>query len=735
MHSSPGAAGGGGEEAPDVNAPEANRDAGGHPEAGGSASGADAGPAPAVDAATRDDAGPELGAGSHGNVDAPALAGGSGYQLPFHVVDAEYSDTLDRIVIASDEPNRVVAIDAETGDFSAIALPQTPLAVSVHPDGASAAVAHDGFVSLVQLEPPRLLATHAVSVDAIDVVLAGNGYSYAFPRSNTWSTIASLELATGAATLGMTSVYGGTVGRLHPSGDRMYGADRGISPSDIERYDLAGGIANVAYDSPYHGGHAPCGNLWFTQDGARIVTACGRAFRASNARADDMLYAGALEGNPRVGHLDHSRAAGWLAVSHVGFDRTRELSLFEDAFLGLRQNVTLPRFVVGGREYAAEGRFTFFNRDGTRLYALVRAETAAPLADNFALARFEISARSGSPMPIPSVLPPPDPLPVAVTAALGTVLDFDVIDAEYSRALDRIVAVRANPSRLVLLNPTNASASSVDLPLLPTSIALAVDGTHAVVGHDGWVSRVDLVQRTVVNTARVSAVVGDLVPGPGGYAFAIPARDQWEYVYGVDLQLDVQTISTYSISSGTRARLHPSGTRFYAVDIGFQRYDMANGLAQPTIRANDSAHPGCTVLAFSEDGTRIFGSCGNVFRASNVPEEDMTYLATLAGAPSAVHMDHSAAARLLALARSKSPVSTPAPGEVSLFHDASLQLAATLPLPSAAIGAVTHHTTGRFVFFDRAGSTLHVLAQADAPAQRRAFILQSIALAGLQLTP
>jgi hypothetical protein len=68
-------------------------------------------------------------------------------------------------------------------------------------------------------------------------------------------------------------IYGSTRARLHPAGDRMYGAHQGISPSDVERYDFANQPVRVAYDSPYHGECPMCGDLWFTEDGSRIVAA------------------------------------------------------------------------------------------------------------------------------------------------------------------------------------------------------------------------------------------------------------------------------------------------------------------------------------------------------------------------------------------------------------------------------------------------------------------------------
>ena len=322
-----------------------------------------------------------------------------GHALPFRVVDAEYSRELEQIVMVSAEPNRLIMLDPASGEFAELPLNLLPSSVSVGPDGLSAAVGHNGYITVVALRPLAEVDVLTVSADLSDVVLSGNGYVYGFPRIDQWVDLHSVELATGDE----TSSYGlraGTVGRLHPSGDRMYGADRGLSPSDIERYDIAEGTAVLSYDSPYHGDYPMCGDLWFSEDGARIFTACGYIFRASNVREDDMTYNGSLEGGPSVQHLASSSAAGLVAVVHrqnLSFGQVEpaqagQLTIYGGDFLGQRQSLDLPRFEAGGTEYASEGRFLFFNSSGTRLYALVEAEAAAPLVNNYGLVQFVVEA-------------------------------------------------------------------------------------------------------------------------------------------------------------------------------------------------------------------------------------------------------------------------------------------------------------------------------------------------------
>src|SRR5207247_2440005 len=161
----------------------------------------------------------------------------------------------------------------------AVPLPVAPTAVSVAPGGMTAAAGHNGWVSHVNLSPAAITSTFAVSADVLDVVLAANRYAYAFPRHDQWETIRCINLTTGAETQsGVSSIYAGTLAKLHPNGTAIYGADNGLSPSDIEKYDISGGTARYLYDSPYHGDFPMCGDLWISNDGLRIFTRCGNVF-------------------------------------------------------------------------------------------------------------------------------------------------------------------------------------------------------------------------------------------------------------------------------------------------------------------------------------------------------------------------------------------------------------------------------------------------------------------------
>jgi hypothetical protein len=309
------------------------------------------------------------------------------------VTDAEYSKQLDRIITVSSIPaNRLHIIDPYTGSDAPVDLPLAPTSVSVGPDGAYATVGHNGWLSYVDLKNHELIRTFPISTDVLDVVLAGNGYVYAFPRVDQWEYIRCLNLRTGTETLGTGQfIYAGTRAKLHPGGTAIYGADNGLSPADIEKYDITNGTAAYLYDSPYHGDYSMCGDLWISEDGFRIFTKCGNVFRSSENKEEDMRYNGSLSDIKRITHLNHSAAAGKVAAipSNTDFPkmvRDTEVWLYGYDYLGFETVLTLPNFSVNEALYKGHGRFVFFNAAGTKLFTIVQADETSGLLLDYAIA-------------------------------------------------------------------------------------------------------------------------------------------------------------------------------------------------------------------------------------------------------------------------------------------------------------------------------------------------------------
>ena len=327
--------------------------------------------------------------------------------LSHDVIDAEFTKALNAIVIVSSWPrNALYLYDVATGTEREAPLSKTPTAVSVAPDGLSAAVGHDALISLLQLASVGQPAAAApvllnVSTDVLDLVLDGHGHVHALPRADQWEAVHSVDIATNTEALDPAGfLYAGTLGSLHPSGDYLYTADNGLSPSDIAKYDLRTGVAHRLYDSPYHGDYGMCGNVWMKEDGTTLYTRCGNTFRSSTIQGQDMIYAGRLAlSNAIYGYqiasLSQSDAVDEIAL--IEFDPYgcasyvnpancyTHLGLYESTYLNRQALYSIPPVTVAGTAYGQRGLFVFHTADGAGRIMLSRLHGMSNPAAEFYL--------------------------------------------------------------------------------------------------------------------------------------------------------------------------------------------------------------------------------------------------------------------------------------------------------------------------------------------------------------
>lgn len=408
--------------------------------------------------------------------------------LPFRVIDAEFSTQLNAIIAVAESPNQLHIYRPDTGALVSVNLPTVPRTVGVRPDGLFAAVGHNGLISYVDLSTPALVKSFPVSTDVLDIVLAGNGFVYAFPRTDQWETIRCVNIATEVETQHTGwSIYAGTLARLHPGGTAMYGANNGLSPSDIEKYDISGGTAQLVYDSPYHGDYAMCGNLWFSSDGLRIFTACGNIFRASSDPNLDMRYIGRFQDGLFVRWAAHTQAGSNIAVlPGAGFwwnpqpAVDQEVHYYSTDFFDYRGKITLPKFIVEDQQWQSFGRWLFFNAAGTKQYIIVQADEDSEMPYDFGVTTIDCSGATVSLTPASlSVGPGAATVQTAVTGSPGcgwtatsnaswlNTLATGVSDGTAA------VTVAANPTlaeRTGTVTIANATFTITQAPLLPTNV-------------------------------------------------------------------------------------------------------------------------------------------------------------------------------------------------------------------------------------------------------------------------
>ena len=261
--------------------------------------------------------------------------------------DAEYDNVNDRVVTLSGSTVSVIEFD---GAETIIDLPLSGAAVSVQPSGNFAAVAHNAFISFINLETKSVVATHPVPQQFGDVVMDDNGFAHAYPSTGQWVRTYTVDMQTGTyKTSDGSLTRHRTKAKLHPSGTKIYAADNGVSPSDVERYDINADNVTLAYDSPYHGDYSFCGDLWMGPEGSSFLTRCGVVVRATDSRATDMTFVMDIE--PSVEHAsasDFSRL--WYIVPSSTNDRD-SISIV-DADTGTAVETLPVPDALPGNEYA-----------------------------------------------------------------------------------------------------------------------------------------------------------------------------------------------------------------------------------------------------------------------------------------------------------------------------------------------------------------------------------------------
>lgn len=313
--------------------------------------------------------------------------------LAHDVVSAGYSAALDAVITASAVPEPMLRVHhLQTGLTRQFPLATAPTGLSVGADGLQAAVGHDAAVSLIDLRPggAQTVQRWAVSLPVGAVALAGQRIVALGGQAFAMNELVGIDTATGAATRlgGVAAVYGAAQMIRHPVGDRVYLADRGLSPDDVFRLDLAAdAAASLLSDSRYHGEYAFCARLAASPDGRRLYTGCGAVLSLDAALANDMTYAGQLALSPRDPALLDTYAAASLSVAPDSanvalleqrrlacderastlYDCHSRLATYDTSTLARRSLVGLPVHVRGNDRLRQWGRHVFHRADGSLL--------------------------------------------------------------------------------------------------------------------------------------------------------------------------------------------------------------------------------------------------------------------------------------------------------------------------------------------------------------------------------
>lgn len=277
-----------------------------------------------------------------------------------------------------------------------------------------------------------------------------------------------------------------------------------------------------------------------------------------------------------------------------------------------------------------------------------------------------LTVTGGVASPAEPALAPASSLPDSGTLAIesSVLLDHDVLDAEYSKALDAIVMVSGSPSpKLHVYYPATGVKRSVTVDDLRTSnrsnrlpsVSVSPDGLSANVafgeqlshvnlnrGGDPFLpggSSVNMIDRPAMSSPSdapsalwfISA--NDLVSIGSEIAFVFP------HAMPNILKINARSGESSRVGddSDLLARLHPEGNAIYTSNVNrgastLSRYstEVRPDFQPVRNRTLPSEEKTCDNLWLSANGRRIYTACGKIFRTSAYPSQDMSALGALA---------------------------------------------------------------------------------------------------------
>jgi chitinase len=297
------------------------------------------------------------------------------------LVDARFDPALGKIVFASDAPNAIELYDPTTETEQAIPLQLAPTSLALSPDGKTAAVGHNGYLSVVDLVGLDAGSPVSLAVNVSSVAVNSSAV-YAMGTGATFNDVYTYHLATGTIGSNYSSqFYDGAKIALQPNGTALYGA------SNLYLMRLAldrSQNAAYSYESAYANRQTE-GAFWFSADGGTMISDTALLFHvdpAATSNTGDLTYAGGIStfqyySGRNIQWADEHPTAGLALIperfssNQNGYDDTT-VQLFTGSFFNYQSTLQLPQFVDGGVASPAFGKFVFHSADGGQLYVVVQ---------------------------------------------------------------------------------------------------------------------------------------------------------------------------------------------------------------------------------------------------------------------------------------------------------------------------------------------------------------------------
>ncbi len=586
----------------------------------------------------------------------------------FRPVHAAFSRPLNRIVMTSTTPDQLHLFDPATGNDTVLPLPGPPTALSISPDGLTAAVGHASQITYFQLSSATLLRTLPATAPVRELLLAPPSLYADLGPDN----VRSFAVAGGAVTDPIPGLTALNSPQLSPDGRTLYSAGN----NTLDRIDLLTSV--VSRSALNH-----CGRILLSADGGRLYTACGVAY----LNTPNLPYAGTILSTSTPSLLAGS-TADLIAISNPQSNNS-SVQLFNESHLRrVGQLRPQPLVLTGGTTLTPQ--WLFLDATGTRVHTISFSPRSAQETELtlFGVDSTDLTARPancifyfgdndtnfpgairrlGSEGGLVSMVmhgqhgcvyfpTSTDPWitisnPLISTAAsvllvhiapnpnprlrTGNILasgmsfsisqegsgatptrhhfSYRVSQSAYSRSLDRLILTSDTPNALHIFNPVTRADQTIALARPPTSVAVRPDGQFAAVGHDAGISLVNLQTAAVETFLPAPLEVATLAFSANNILFAYPSPNR-----GTPVSLNLSNRATSPLPAALPTsvmRLSPDGATLASAALSIERWTTNN--ASLNLLATPPAES-CGDLWFTHSGSRLLTACGTSVLSSDL---------------------------------------------------------------------------------------------------------------------
>ena len=230
----------------------------------------------------------------------------------------------------------------------------------------------------------------------------------------------------------------------------------------------------------------------------------------------------------------------------------------------------------------------------------------------------------------------------------------NITDAHMDKNNDMLYLTTSQPNRLLVYN-TRTKAIVRELPLnhAPTCFSMSEDGRKAVIGHNGYITSVNLDNFSVSKIIDVNYNIFDIEWGTDNWVCYTPGLDVQHY----QLEwINLDSALTYISPSGIyglygKALIKKIPRQNYIV--ASRLFISPSGITVFDIRTRDGItyfHEEINDFWFSSDGYHLFSSYNRIYRTSSLLNSSTSILVspigTFSPAPSRIHwIDHCPASR------------------------------------------------------------------------------------------